>query len=40
MRKNQTIEAPEIDVIRFSVRDIIATSGAGGGIVLPDDEWE
>lgn len=31
-------DAPEMEVIEFSEVDIITTSG--GGIILPDDNWE
>ena len=35
-------ENPVLDVIHFSAEDILTTSGGngGGGIELPDDEWE
>ena len=39
-------EAPVLDVIYFTVEDIMSTSvggngnGGGGGVVLPDDRWD
>ena len=38
MRK---FEAPELNVIRFEIEDVITTSGDGAGdIILPEDELE
>ena len=36
--ENKYIE-PEIKII-INTDDVICTSGGGGDIVLPDDEWE
>lgn len=35
-------ETPEIEVVSFSVEDIITTStpGSGNGTILPDDGFE
>ena len=35
-------EIPVLDVLRFTAEDILTASGGngGGGIELPDDEWE
>ena len=32
-------EAPQLDKTEFQIEDIITTS-PGGGIVLPDDDWD
>ncbi len=34
-------EIPEVIETRFAVEDVLTTTSPnGGGIVLPDDEWE
>ena len=37
--EKQKYSEPEIEVIFLDTDDVIATSGGGGGIVLPDDKW-
>ena len=43
--KKRSYTTPELDVIHFEVLDVITTSSIGsepsegGGIVLPDDNW-
>ena len=32
-------EVPQLDKTEFQIEDIITTS-PGGGIVLPDDDWD
>ena len=39
MMTKEVYEIPQQEVIEFSEEDAIKTSGSGGGIVLPDDEW-
>lgn len=31
-------ETPEVNVVTFTVEDVITTSSGGGGTMLPDDE--
>lgn len=40
MNDKRTFETPVIEIEHFGVEDIITTSGGGGGIELPDHEWE
>lgn len=46
MKERELYEAPNLEVIAFSVQDVITTSGEAKpsptkpGVVLPDDEWE
>ena len=35
----KSYETPDVIETRFAVEDVITTS-PGGGIVLPDDEWD
>lgn len=43
MEEKQIYFTPELEMVQFSVEDIITTSGSGagsgGGIPLPPDEW-
>ena len=38
MESKNIYDIPEMEAIEFSEVDIITTSG--GGIILPDDNWE
>lgn len=33
-------ETPKVEITHFQVEDIITATNPGGGIVLPDDDWE
>ena len=36
----KTYEIPQLEITEFQVEDIITATNPGGGIVLPDDDWE
>ncbi len=38
MKKRYNV--PEIEITEFQVEDVITATNPGGGIVLPDDDWE
>lgn len=40
MSEMKYYEPPLMNVVYFEVEDIITTSAGGGGIELPDHEWE
>jgi len=31
---------PEIEIVKFAEEDIVTTSGAGDGVILPDEELD
>lgn len=40
MSEKKGYEPPILDITYFGVEDIMTTSGGGGGIELPDHDWE
>lgn len=40
MSSKNSYEPPVVDVTYFGVEDIMTVSGGGGGIELPDHDWE
>lgn len=40
MNRNGGYEAPSLDITYFGTEDIMTVSGGGGGVVLPDHDWE
>lgn len=40
MSEMKSFEPPVMNVVYFEVEDIITASAVGGGIELPDHEWE
>lgn len=39
METKEIFVAPAMEVVVFSEQDIVTTSGLGGGVVLPDDDF-
>ena len=40
MNEKKCFEEPTLTVMVFDVEDIITTSAGGGGIELPDHNWD
>lgn len=40
MSEMKSYEPPLMNVVYFEVKNIITTSAGGGGIELPDHDWE
>lgn len=40
MEGMETYIKPIVEVIKYSAEEIMSESNTGGGVVLPDDNWD